>query len=675
MAHIDIGQNSVLNLYSNVEVSDGLQVAFSSASAQYNYFSKRLVKQYTGMSYVYRNGVVKIQDTPQVVAKANYISFNNPSFESKPIYARITDYQYVNNATVKITYAIDWFQTFMFDVSYRSCQIQREHLSEADWTKAVANPWRHDILELETGENFHFTEDDRPQISTRERVHYLQCPDDSTECYVMLALSPFSFDVTAEGDIDPDNPPRTPEDDLGAWLRLFNFNTIDEALAADNFNQVVIRADDVRDGLPAALNIYIFKIDTPYQSIFTGMNDAWQVPKKMIDGVLDDLTAMGRTSQIVALYYAPKATVRAFLGGSDTAKNIFSVDNLNARTCNASNPKMKRFPFSYLTVESPSGNRKEFHYEKFADPTNQIDFYLLGSFNGFPFLSLVPYNYGQGNPSAGGVFDKTGFDITERLDYAEVPQLSYTTDGFLSYISSQYQQAQANQSTPVQLARMGEFMGGAATAAASLAPTLAGGALNGLTASGALSDTRPVGAGMAALGSTLSNVSQGDNSKAGAAAGTAMMAHAIASNFSDANVLSAMGANVGLGSPIYNFDTERSLYDNDIYHAGTAGGFPAYKLERFYYQFYFKTLTPAWTEIVDNYFNAFGYNSGRIGIPRVVNFIHGSGDQPHFVTYDGAPTTYVKTTDCHVISTMMPVSQDIEAMFNAGCRFIKGDGR
>ena len=665
MAHIDIGQNSVLNLYSNVEVSDGLQVAFSSATAQYNYFSKRLVKQYTGMSYVYRNGVVKIQDTPQVVARANYISFNNPSFESKPIYARITDYQYVNNATVKITYAIDWFQTFMFDVSYRSCQIQREHLSDADWAKAVANPWRHDILELETGENFHFTEDDRPQISTKERLYYLQCPDDSPECYIMLALSPFSFSYNV-GD-------KTPEADMYNWLRGFK-NNIAEKLASDDFGQLVVRADDVLDGLPASLNIYIFKADDVYQSLFTDMDEAWSVPKKRLDGVLDDLTAMGRTSQIVALYYAPKATVRAFLGGSDTAKNIFRIDNINARTCNASNPKMKRFPFSYLTVESPSGNRKEFHYEKFATAANGIDFYLLGSFNGFPFLSLIPYNYGQGNPSA-VIFDKTGFNITERLDYAEVPQLSYTTDGFLSYISSLYQQAQANQSTPVQLARMGEFMGGAATAAASLAPTLAGGALNGLTASGALSDTRPVGAGMAALGSTLSNVSQGDNSKAGAAAGAAMMAHAMASNFSDANVRAAMGANVGLGSPIYNFDTERSLYDNDIYHAGTAGGFPAYKLERFYYQFYFKTLTPAWTEIVDNYFNAFGYNSGRIGIPRVVNFIHGSGDQPHFVAYDGAPTTYVKTTDCHVISTMMPVSQDIEALFNAGCRFIKGDGR
>lgn len=666
MAHIDIGQNSVLNLYSNVEVSDGLQVAFSSAAAQYNYFSKRLVKQYTGMSYVYRNGVVKIQDTPQVVARANYISFNNPSFESKPIYARITDYQYVNNATVKITYAIDWFQTFMFDVSYRSCQIQREHLSDADWAKAVANPWRHDILELETGENFHFTEDDRPQIATSERVHYLQCPDDSPDCYIMLALSPFSFSYNV-GD-------KTPEADMYNWLRGFK-NNISDKLANDDFGQLVVRADDVLDGLPASLNIYIFKADDVYQSLFTDMDEAWSVPKKRLDGVLDDLTAMGRTSQIVALYYAPKATVRAFLGGSDTAKNVFSIDNLNARTCNASNPKMKRFPFSYLTVESPSGNRKEFHYEKFAAASNSIEFYLLGSFNGFPFLSLIPYNYGQGNPSAAGIFDKTGFNITERLDYAEVPQLSYTTDGFLSYISSQYQQAQANQSTPVQLARMGEFMGGAATVAASLAPTLAGGALNGLTASGALSDTRPVGAGMAALGSTLSNVSQGDNSKAGAAAGAAMMAHAVSANFSDANVRSAMGANIGLGSPIYNFDTERSLYDNDIYHAGTAGGFPAYKLARFYYQFYFKTLTPAWTEIVDNYFNAFGYNSGRIGIPRVVNFIHGSGDQPHFVTYDGAPTTYVKTTDCHVISTMMPVSQDIEALFNAGCRFIKGDGR
>lgn len=665
MAHIDIGQNSVLNLYSNVEVSDGLQVAFSSAAAQYNYFSKRLVKQYTGMSYVYRNGVVKIQDTPQVVAQANYISFNNPSFESKPIYARITDYQYVNNATVKITYAIDWFQTFMFDVSYRSCQIQREHLSDADWAKAVDNPWRHDILELETGENFHFTEDDRPNILTTERVHYLQCPDDSPECYIMLALSPFSFKYNV-GD-------KTPEADMYNWLQGFK-NNISDKLANDDFGQLVVRADDVLDGLPASLNIYIFKEGDVYQSLYTDMDEVWSVPKKRLDGVLDDLTAMGRTSQIVALYYAPKATVRAFLGDSHTEKNIFSVDNLNARTCNASNPKMKRFPFSYLTVESPSGNRKEFHYEKFVGAANSINFYLLGSFNGFPFLSLVPYNYGQGNPSA-VIFDKTGFDITERLDYTEVPQLSYTTDGFLSYISSQYQQAQANQSTPVQLARMGEFMGGAATAAASLAPTLAGGALNGLAASGALSDTRPVGAGMAAIGSTLSNVSQGDNSKAGAAAGAAMMAHAMASNFSDANVRAAMGANVGLGSPIYNFDTERSLYDNDIYHAGTAGSFPAYKLSRFYYQFYFKTLTPAWTEIVDNYFNAFGYNSGRIGIPRIVNFIHGSGDQPHFVPYDGAPTTYVKTTDCHVISTMMPVSQDIEALFNAGCRFIKGDGR
>lgn len=665
MAHIDIGQNSVLNLYSNVEISDGLQVAFSSATAQYNYFSKRLVKQYTGMSYVYRNGVVKIQDTPQVVAQANYISFNNPSFESKPIYARITDYQYVNNATVKITYAIDWFQTFMFDVSYRSCQIQREHLSDADWAKAVANPWRHDILELETSESFSFTEDDRPQINTGERVHYLQCPDDSPDCYVMLALSPFSFSYNV-GD-------KTPEADMYNWLRGFKDN-INDKLESDDFGQTVVRADVARDGLPASLNIYIFKLDDVYQSLYTDMDEAWSVPKKRLDGVLDDLTAMGRTSQIVALYYAPKATVRAFLGDTDTSKNVFRVDNLNARTCDAANPKMKRFPFSYLTVESPSGNRKEFHYEKFADPSTEVDFYLLGSFNGFPYLSLVPFHYGSGNPTS-TIFGKDGFNITERLDYAEVPQLSYTTDGFLSYVSSQYQQAQANQSTPVQLARMGEFLGGAATAAASLAPTLAGGALNGLTASGALSDTRPVGAGMAALGSTLSNVSQGDNSKAGAAAGAAMMAHAVAANFSDANVRAAMGANTGLGSPIYNFDTERSLYDNDIYHAGTAGGFPAYKLERFYYQFYFKTLTPAWIAIVDNFFNAFGYKSGRIGIPRIVNFINGGGDRPHFVTYDGAPTTYVKTTDCHVISTMMPVSQDIEALFNAGCRFIKGDGR
>lgn len=669
MAHIDIGQDSVLNLYSDVEITDGLQVAFSSAAQQYNYFNGRLVKQYTGMSYVYRNGVVKIQDTPQVVAKANYISFNNPSFESKPIYARIVDYQYVNNATVKIAYAVDWFQTFMFDVDYRFCQILREHLSETDWAKATANPWAHDILELETPENFSFSEEDRPHINTTSGTNYMQVPDDSTTCYVIAALSPFSFDIAKDPEIDT----HTPERDMYNWLQGFKFTSIKDALANDNFEQIAVSTVSEyasNDGLPEPINLYIFSIDSVYASLFD-LNAEWKrgegSRKTRLAGLLDDLTAMSRTSQLVSLYYAPKAVVRAFLGGSDTTKNVASVTDLASRCTQGSNPKLKRFPFSYLTVETPSGVRKEYHYERFNNPASQLTFYLLGSYNTTPFLSLVPFNYGYGNPSAVNM-GKDGYNLAERVDYMEIPQLGYTLDGFLTFMSSYYQQAQQNMSTPTQLARMGEFLGGAATVVGSLAPTLAG----GLMPSSMPIDSSALSRG---ISNAMGNAAMGQDSKVGAAAGAAAMGHAISSQYSDLNVREVMGRDTPLGSPIYDYSAEKSLYDNDIYHPGAAGGYPAYKLARFYFQFYFRTITPAWAEIADNFFNAFGYNSGRIGIPRICNFMSGSGDQPHFVTYDGAPSTYVKTTDAHVISNLKPASDYIEALFNAGCRFINGNGR
>lgn len=667
MAHIDIGQNSLLNLYSGVEVTDGLQVAFSSPKQQYDYFMKRVVKQYSAMSYIYRNGVVKIQDTPQVVAKANYISFNNPSFESKPIYARIVDYQYVNNATVRITYSVDWFQTFMFDVNYRSCQILREHLSEADWTKAVANPWDTSIMEMNTSEDFTFSEEQRAKIDISNSTHYMIAPDDSKDCYVCLALASFSYEV----EDGAGGSGSTPGNDIHAWTSTFNKGA-EWAIAHDDFRNVYVGPNSdaaANDGIADPVHLYIWKLGDTYASAWQPSGN-WGTGTDKLSGILNDLTALSKTSQIISLYYLPKSVLRAFLGYADTPKNMVKIGNLTARCSGGANPKLKRFPFSYLTVESPAGNRKEYHYEEFEKPESGINFNLMGMMNGTPYLSLVPYNYRYFKPSSGSDLAITTEyrNITERLDYTEIPQLPYTTDGFLTYMSGLYQQAMQNQSVPNQLARMGEFAGGALALTKGLAGTLAG---------GLMPNSMPIDSSgvQKAISSAMGDAAMGGNNKMAAMGGASAMAHAIGSQIHDANVIENMGGKTFLGSPAYDYRTEKALYDNDIYHPGTAGGFPAYRLQRFYFQFFFVTLNDAWTKLVDTYFNAFGYRSGRIGIPRIVNFIKGTGEQPHFTTYDGAPTTYVQTTDAKVISTMQPVSQNIQAMLNAGCRFINGNGR
>lgn len=628
MAHIDIGQNSVLNLYSNVEVSDGLQVAFSSASAQYNYFSKRLVKQYTGMSYVYRNGVVKIQDTTQVVARANYISFNNPSFESKPIYARITDYQYVNNATVKITYSVDWFQTFMFDVDYHSCQIMREHLSETDWQKAVANPWDRSIQELNSAESFNFSDEDRGVIDWSGDFH---------ETVGAATITPYIVMNIASTQYDAETYKH-----LKRWQDKFTAIDPGSRVPEDvNLSLKSVPVSNMIDNTPRASALYIMRPKATMSNDFINSDEPSEI--SVFSYGLMALTEAGLTSEIIGIYYLSPNFIRAGLLGPAGSEHMdtFSID---ARTCGGTNPKLKRAPFSYLRAISPNGDVKEYKYELFANPKSGISFKYDATLSGMPSTALVPVNYRYGEVAE--VVGKNLCNLEERLENPMTIQIPYNTDAFLSYMSGIYLESAARLATPIWM----KAASGVGNFASRVPETIAGGAMLGAAGG-------PVGmaAGVvaAAGGSALQSL------------GGEMNQDMQAVN----NITMLRGSN-----PIYDYSAEKAKYIADEYHAGS-GSFWYIRYGRVNYELFFMTLNDAMTETVDNYFNAFGYNSGRIGVPRVCNFIKGSGDQPHFVEIDDGQTTYVKTGDMHVVSNLKPASDYIEALFNAGCRFIKGDGR
>lgn len=647
MAHIDIGQDSVLNLYSNVEITDGLQVAFSSAAQQYNYFNGRLVKQYTGMSYVYRNGVVKIQDTPQVVAKANYISFNNPSFESKPIYARIVDYQYVNNATVRIVYAVDWFQTFMFDVDYRDCQIMREHLSETDWQKAVANPWDRSIQELNSAESFNFSDEDRGVISVDGDFHAVVPDSPDAEYYACLHLASAQY-VTTEGTRDVYSR-------LKAWTSSF-------APVTDSVGRTALAlypASLTFDNLPRASAIYAMRNDvkvsrmTNASGIISTEDD--DIPyiagdDSVLSAGVKLLTAAGLTSEIISLYCLTGEMLdKITTGGHPEATTV----SLTGRTCGGTNPKLKRAPFSYLKAIGPDGTAKEYRYENFSTPNNGISFVDVASFDGVPTYSLIPVNY-----KFGKVAEKVSGDMLnfkERLDYSGVVQIAFNVDCFLTFMSGEYQKAINNTSWPA-LAQQGAgiaasildaFMGagGGTSTTTNYNPN---GSIAGQETTVQMPDTqRIVSGGLSSAVNTLGNMA------------------------GDLNAIAAMRGT----APLYNYDAERKTYIADQYVAGGGSGYLSYRFGRLNFELFFMTLNDAMTKTVDNYFNAFGYNSGRIGVPRVCNFIKGTGDQPHFVALDDGNCTYVKTGDMHVVSNLKPASDYIEALFNAGCRFINGNGR
>lgn len=58
---------------------------------------------------------------------SNYMMFKNTNFENKWFYAFVTNVEYVNNNTVKVSYEIDVVQTWLFQFRFNQCLIEREH--------------------------------------------------------------------------------------------------------------------------------------------------------------------------------------------------------------------------------------------------------------------------------------------------------------------------------------------------------------------------------------------------------------------------------------------------------------------------------------------------------------------------------------------------------------------
>ena len=127
-------------------------------------------------------------------AKCNMLSFINPDFDNKMFYAKILDYEYGNNNMTLITYKIDYWQTFMFDIEYYDSMIEREHLSEGLYQQALANPHDDSIIELAVEEDltvpeeaYTYTNDGNSAWGAPSKV----LPTKNLESVFLLQVAPF----------------------------------------------------------------------------------------------------------------------------------------------------------------------------------------------------------------------------------------------------------------------------------------------------------------------------------------------------------------------------------------------------------------------------------------------------------------------------------------------------
>lgn len=382
---------------------------------------------------------------------------------------------------------------------------------------------------------------------------------------------------------------------------------------------------------------------------------------------------------------------------SSTASAFRTSLNTEGKQEDVKNKKLLTSPFSYYRVICPDGNIKEYSYENFADLAD-------GSSNGYfgfkialdtsgdtPKLYLIPHKYKTNNEipesivngleakegRVGEAFAKAiDFNLDEAICIGGFPEISFNTDGYLSFLASEYTSLRAN--TTMDTALMMNQMDWNTDETKNAIKAVLGGL--GSMGSGLVSGWNGGKGGVGgALVGGLTGFAEGAYNVMDAA-GSSAINREIYENQKKKYYEAAEYVNGDLLSTddpyIERFKFVKPAYANSNYVGGNAGvisylrGMGLFDFVGIHVQ-----LRPEILDYYDKWFDLYGYSSGRCGIPYVIQFCRGGSELPHWVGSDGIipDTTYVKTFDCKVEHAMMPVAQAIKQMFDAGIRMKKGD--
>ena len=627
----NIVPDGVVELYSHVDIDPhaGIQIKFENAEEQSAYFAAHIVASKVDCSYMRKSKALRLEISTSVVNQCNYIAFRNPAFENKVFFAYIKSWEYVNNVTTDIYYQIDWYQTDCFTATCRDCKIDREHLSESQYQQAVANPWRTDIPELLTSEPLEVSTDfeaqypddvGQPAIENTDRAWRLLFPYDATATQQILTIciSPFNprnLDTDADAASQKWNTLKTSVD---YWGNLTPAEVTDTTM----FNQW-------SNGFarPFAFGGIVI-IQGQEQTAVNRMKE-----------VIDLLTFNDLSSCIIGLYVLPTWVFKAITGDQHVGGPLYL--DMTMKPMTGVDPKLNTFPFRYIRVITADGSTKEYDITKFysnKQTGHHCEFKIFGDASAIPTTALVPYRYKNASGGDVGPVLNPGvnYNFDERIEYSRYPQAGFATDGFLTYLSSQYQQnIVQNGSVSSRVDKSADLVQG-----------LVGGTQGMNSPGGMFSGAVSVARSLFNFGTNIGTEAEGHMR-------------------SDADIADVHKITTGAENS-FMYPHARGAFAASRYHAGSGSGYLQYYMQKVGFYIEIVTLRSDVLQQYTKYLNMFGYNSMRVGKPRVWD------GSPHYAIVDGKLSTYVRTTGMSVEASTLESSMFIEDLFDKGVRFLKG---
>ncbi len=349
------------------------------------------IAEASNYSFIGRDNRIIVNFTWGQCIKANYIAFQNPTYNNKWFFAFIDNVVYKSDEATEIDFTIDAWSTWFNDWQKKPCYIVREHVNN----DGIGQNTIQENLDVGRVEAINYVVDEA--LSNNFGYYIIigstwNIGTDTESGQNLFGSLIYSGIVSAE------------------QLFLFqatNLNTIPQAVA----NMILFITQANTDGHIADIrNVYI-------------------VPNFVIEAsqlVQHTKTVAGNT----CTYYTLNSSVTPII----VEESVPFTTNFSYKP---KNNKCYCYPYHYLFVTNQNGNQNVYKYEDFSDPQNpkfEISACLSNGASGM----IVPKNYkGQ------------SLNIDEGLALGKYPTIEWNSDGYINWLT------QNAVNVPTQLVGLG----------------------------------------------------------------------------------------------------------------------------------------------------------------------------------------------------------------------------
>ena len=361
-----------------LEIDNNHQLTFSSVTAQTNYFKsleKNIHLEDDEYSYIRHDNIIRVNAHIDTLLNYNYVMYKNTNYSNKWFYAFIVKMEYLNDNCTAITIKTDVWQTWQFDLTFRKCFVEREHVND-DTVGANTIP-----------ENFELGE---YVCNSKDEITYADVGSNYHRVFV-------AFVVTKV--------------DLG------------------NGNILPSATYNVHNGIPQGCSVFGFPLDEDhvgYIPFITGAYDSAGAGNAIVSIFLapEDINPWtikrGQGIFDTDEYYVPVDSWNA-----SAAASPFQIQQpLTFENYTPVNKKLYTAPFNYFHISNHLGSDVSFAYEDFRGTPA---FRIFGAFSQGCSIRAIPMNSKKGD------VNNNSFNYDEGVIGGALPQLSWSSDYYLNW--------------------------------------------------------------------------------------------------------------------------------------------------------------------------------------------------------------------------------------------------